>query len=330
MKALQITQPHEFHIVTIDRPEPGTGEVLIKVMASGICGTDIHILEGEYMGDYPVIPGHEFAGVVEQVGPEVSRIQVGDNVAVEPNIACDNCSYCLNNQQNFCENWQATGVTLPGGMAEYVVAPEKAVFNIGDLKLEEGALVEPLSCVLHGIQKARIRLADNVLVLGAGPIGILLLQAVNFQGAGSVTIVELDQVRADAAQAAGADRTYRSLNELPKETFEVVIDATGVISVMSRTPDFVKKGGTILLFGVPPKTNISFDAFTLFLKGITILTSFTSVRNSIQSIELLKNKRIDVSQLISHRLPLEEFGRGVELIKQMQENVKKVLIIPNA
>jgi D-arabinitol dehydrogenase (NADP+) len=330
MKALQITQPHEIHIVTIDRPEPGTGEVLIKVMASGICSTDIHILEGEYMGDYPVIPGHEFAGVVEQVGPEVSRIQVGDNVAVEPNIACDNCSYCLNNQQNFCENWQATGVTLPGGMAEYVVAPEKAVFNIGDLKLEEGALVEPLSCVLHGIQKARIRLADNVLVLGAGPIGILLLQAVNFQGAGSVTIVELDQLRADAAQAAGADRTYRSLNEVPKETFEVVIDATGVIPVMSRTTGFVKKGGTILLFGVPPKADVSFDAFTLFLKGITILTSFTSVRNSIQSIELLKNKRIDVSQLISHRLPLEEFGRGVELIKQKRENVKKVLIIPNA
>jgi threonine dehydrogenase-like Zn-dependent dehydrogenase len=200
MKALQITKAHESQIITLDRPEPGPNEVLIKVMASWICGTDIHILEGEYMGDYPVIPGHEFAGIVELVGTAVSRIQPGDHVAVEPNIACDNCSYCFNNQPNFCENWQTVGVTLPGGMAEYVVAPKKAVFHIGDLEFEEGAFVEPLSCVLHGVQKARIRLADHVVILGPGPIGILLLQTVKVQGARSVTVVELDQKQTGECQ----------------------------------------------------------------------------------------------------------------------------------
>ncbi len=329
MKALQITKPHELSVVTIERPQPGPGEALIKVMASGICGTDIHILEGEYIGDYPVIPGHEFAGVVEQVGEGVSRIKIGDHVAVEPNIACDNCSYCLNNQQNFCENWQATGVTLPGGMAEFVVAPEKAVFDIGDLAFEEGAFVEPLSCVLHGVQKTNLRLADKVVILGAGPIGLLLLQAVKVQGAQSVSVVELDQARAQAAEAAGADMLYRSLDDLPKDAFEVVIDATGVIPVMKRTPEFTRKGGKILLFGVPPKTNVEFDAFTLFLKGLTLLTSYTSVRNSLQAIDLLKNKRIDVKSLVSHRLRLEEFEHGVNLIKNKQENVKKVMILPN-
>ena len=298
-------------------------------MASGICGTDIHILEGEYLGAYPVIPGHELSGVVKQVGQAVSRIKVGDKVAVEPNIACDNCSYCLNNQQNFCENWQAVGVTLPGGMAEYVIAPEKAVFDIGELEFEEGAFVEPLSCVLHGVQKTCIRLADRVVILGAGPIGILLLQAVNVQGAQSVTVVELDQARAEAAQAVGADQVYRSLDDLPKDAFEVIIDATGVIPVMKRTPEFARKGGKILLFGVPPKTTVEFDAFTLFLKGLTILTSYTSVRNSLQAIDLLKNKRINVKPLISHRLPLAEFKHGVNLIKNKQEDVKKVLITPN-
>ena len=329
LKALQITKPHELKMVTLERPEPGPGEVLIKVMASGICGTDIHILEGEYVGAYPVIPGHEFSGVVEQAGQAVSRIKVGDKVAVEPNIACDNCSYCLNNQQNFCENWQGVGVTLPGGMAEYVIAPEKAVFDIGELEFDEGAFVEPLSCVLHGVQKTRIRLADRVVILGAGPIGILLLQAVNVQGAQSVTVVELDQARAEAAQTVGADQIYRSMDGLPKDAFEVVIDATGVIPVMKRTPEFTRKGGKILLFGVPPKTNIEFDAFTLFLKGLTILTSYTSVRNSLQAIDLLKNKRINVKPLISHRLPLAKFEHGVNLIKNKQENVKKVLITPN-
>jgi D-arabinitol dehydrogenase (NADP+) len=329
LKAVQITKPHELKMVTLERPEPGAREVLIKVMASGICGTDVHILEGEYLGAYPVIPGHEFAGVVEQVGQAVSRIKVGDKVAVEPNIACDNCSYCLNNQQNFCENWQAVGVTLPGGMAEYVIAPEKAVFNIGELEFEEGAFVEPLSCVLHGVQKTGIRLADRVVILGAGPIGLLLLQAVKVQGAQSVTVVELDQARAEAAQVAGADQIYRSLDDLPKDAFEVVIDATGVISVMQRTPEFARKGGKILLFGVPPKTNVEFEAFTLFVKGLTLLTSYTSVRNSLQALDLLKNKRINVKPLISHRLPLAEFGHGVNLIKNKQEHVKKVLITPN-
>jgi D-arabinitol dehydrogenase (NADP+) len=329
LKALQITKPHELKLVTLERPEPGPGEVLIKVMASGICGTDIHILEGEYLGAYPVIPGHEFAGVVEQVGQAVSRIKVGDKVAVEPNIACDNCSYCLNNQQNFCENWQAVGVTLPGGMAEYVIAPEKAVFNIGELEFEEGAFVEPLSCVLHGVQKTGIRLADRVVILGAGPIGLLLLQAVKVQGAQSVTVVELDQARAEAAQAAGADQIYHSLDGLPIDAFEVVIDATGVIPVMKRTPEFARKGGKILLFGVPPKTNVEFEAFTLFVKGLTILTSYTSVRNSLQALDLLKNRRINVKPLISHRLPLAEFEHGVNLIKNKQEHVKKVLITPN-
>jgi 2-desacetyl-2-hydroxyethyl bacteriochlorophyllide A dehydrogenase len=329
MKALQITKPHELKIVTLERPEPGPGEVLIKVMASGICGTDIHILEGEYVGAYPVIPGHEFAGVVEQTGQAVSRIKVGDKVAVEPNIACDNCSYCLNNQQNFCENWQAVGVTLPGGMAEYVIVPEKAVFDIGELEFEEGAFVEPLSCVLHGVQKTGIRLADRVVILGAGPIGILLLQAVSVQGAQSVTVVELDQARAEAAQAVGADQIYRSLDDLSQDAFEVIIDATGVIPVMKRTPEFARKGAKILLFGVPPKTTVEFDAFTLFLKGLTVLTSYTSVRNSLQAIDLLKNKRINVKPLISHRLPLAEFECGVNLIKSKLEHVKKVLVTPN-
>jgi len=329
MRALQITEPHELEMLTLELPQPDYGEVLIKVMACGICGTDIHILEGEYLGAYPVIPGHELAGIVEKVGPAVSRIKVGDKVAVEPNIACDNCSYCLNNHQNFCENWQAIGVTLPGGMAEYVIVPEKATFSIGELEFEEGAFVEPLSCVLHGVQKTSIRLADKVVILGAGPIGLLLLQVVKAQGTQSVTMVEVDDARAEAAQALGADQVYRSLDSLPKDAFEVVIDATGVIPVMMRTPEFAKKGGKILLFGVPPKTSVEFDAFTLFVKGLTILTSYTSVRNSLQAINLLKNKRINVRSLISHRLALTEFEQGVNLIRNKRENVKKVLILPS-
>ncbi|MCJ7625179.1 MAG: alcohol dehydrogenase catalytic domain-containing protein, partial [Anaerolineaceae bacterium] len=168
MKAIRIEQPNHLEILHLPRPEPGENEVLIKVMASGICGTDIHILRGEYLGDYPVIPGHEFSGIVEQLGIGVSRLRTGERVAVEPNLSCGNCAYCLENQQNFCLNWQAVGVTLPGGMAEYVVVPEAAVFSIEDMPFEWGAFMEPLSCVLHGIERTGIDLADRVAIIGAG------------------------------------------------------------------------------------------------------------------------------------------------------------------
>jgi threonine dehydrogenase-like Zn-dependent dehydrogenase len=111
-----ISSPNEITLSEIDNPIPDSGEALIQVMASGICGTDLHIYHGEYLGDYPVIPGHEFSGVVTAIGSQVERFKIGDRVAVEPNIACDNCEHCLNNRQNFCLNWQAVGVTLPGGM----------------------------------------------------------------------------------------------------------------------------------------------------------------------------------------------------------------------
>ena len=162
MKAIIISKPNEITLVERDIPKPGPGELLIQVMASGVCGTDLHIFRGEYMGDYPVIPGHEFSGIIIDTGSQITRFKKGDRVAIEPNIACDNCTNCLNNRQNFCLNWQAVGVTLPGGMEQYVLAPEKAVFDIGDLAFEYGAFVEPLSCVIHGIERAHISLGDNI------------------------------------------------------------------------------------------------------------------------------------------------------------------------
>jgi 2-desacetyl-2-hydroxyethyl bacteriochlorophyllide A dehydrogenase len=330
MKVASIIQPHQFQPHDLPIPEPAENEVLIKVMASGICGTDIHIFRGEYMGDYPVIPGHEFSGIVERVGEAVTRFKPGDRVAVEPNIACDNCYNCLNNRQNFCLNWQAVGVTRPGGMAQYVSVPEKAVFDIGDLPFEQGAFMEPLSCVLHGVERLGVELADKVAILGAGPIGNLLLYVIRLRGSALVTVVDKNPARAAAAGQHGADRWTTNLDDLLPDSFDVVIDATGAVPVMNQTIKFVRPGGRVLLFGVPPSgKNLELEAFTIFHKGLTILSSFTSVRNSYQALELLKTGRISVSQLISHRLSLEEFQRGIEILEAGRDQVMKVMIFPN-
>jgi 2-desacetyl-2-hydroxyethyl bacteriochlorophyllide A dehydrogenase len=330
MKAAKIIQPNVLEIVDIPIPGLGASEILIKVMASGICGTDIHIFRGEYLGDYPVIPGHEFSGLVEAVGTSVTRFKPGDRVAVEPNIACDNCDNCLNNRHNFCLNWSAIGVSRPGGMAQYVTAPEKSIFDIDEIPFEYGALMEPLSCVLHGIERLDPELASSIALFGAGPIGILLLQVLNLKGAASITVVDKNSNRAAFAQSMGADQVLTSLDDLVRDDFDAVVDATGAIPVMSRCLDFVRHGGKVLLFGVPPSgEKITLDAFQIFRKGLTILSSFTSLRNSYQALDLLKANRIPLGGLISHKLPLDSFQDGIDLLEGGFDDVKKVMIIPN-
>jgi 2-desacetyl-2-hydroxyethyl bacteriochlorophyllide A dehydrogenase len=330
MKTVVIPNPNEISVLERDVPEPGAGQLLIQVMASGICGTDLHIYRGEYMGKYPVIPGHEFSGAVAAVGSGVARFKAGDRVAIEPNIACDNCLNCLNNRQNFCLNWQAIGVTLPGGMEEYVIVPERAAFSIGDLPFEIGAFMEPLSCVVHGIERARIGLADHVAIFGAGPIGSLMIQMARIQGAAQITVLEINPGRAELASELGADRVVASFDQLLPDTYDIVIDATGAIPVMNRTIDYVRKGGTVLLFGVPPSgRNLEIEGFKIFQKGLTVLSSFTSVRNSFQAVDLLQSGQVKVDPLISHRLSLEEMPHALELIESRDPVVKKVIVQPN-
>ena len=330
MDSIVINKPKELFVQEREIPQPRPDEVLIQVMASGICGTDVHIYHGEYLGSYPVIPGHEFSGVITAAGSQIKRLKIGDRVAVEPNIACDNCSQCLNNRQNFCLNWQAIGVTLPGGMEQYVTVPEKAVFRIGDLPFEQAAFMEPLSCVIHGIERARIELADTIAILGAGPIGSLMLQLARLQGAAHITQLESNPGRAELARQLGADQVVARMEDLQLNTYDVVIDATGVLPVMNRAIDFARNGGTVLLFGVPPAgKNMEFEAFKIFQKGLTLLSSYTSVRNSFQAIGLLQSGQVKVEPLISHRLPLKELGKAFAMIENHDPSVKKVIMLPN-
>jgi D-arabinitol dehydrogenase (NADP+) len=330
VKSIKVLEPGRLVLEERQMPAAGPGDVLVKVMACGICGTDVHIWRGEYLGSYPVVPGHEFSGIVEAVGSGVTRSRPGDRVAVEPNVACDNCPSCLNNRQNFCLNWQGIGVTRPGGFAQYALAPERAVFAIGSLGFEEGAFMEPLSCVLHGLERARISAGANIAVLGAGPIGILLLESALALGAAAATVAERNPARLAFARTCGARTVVSSLDELEKDGYDLVIDATGSPPVMARTIDFARPGGTVLLFGVPPTgAKMEIEPFVIFRKGLTVLSSYTSVRNSFQALRLMQQGRVPVTRVVSHRLPLEEFTRGIELIETGADDVKKVLLLPN-
>jgi len=327
MKALVIEKPNHAIVKEVPIPEVGTGEIRIKVKASGICGTDIHIYRGEYLGSYPIIPGHEFAGIVDAVGEGVTRFALNDHVAVEPNISCHNCSACFSGRPNFCDNWQGVGVSRPGGFAEYVVVPENAAFSIGSLDFAQGSFMEPLSCVLYGVQKAQVHLADKILIMGAGPIGILLLKTVLTQGASEVTQLDTNKGRLQLAKKSGAKHIETDVNSLKKEAYDMVIDATGVPFLLEKSLDLARKGGTLLWFAVPKKdATVTISPFKIFEKGLHIIGSYTSVRNSIQAVRMLENGKINVSDVISHRLPLEEFVKGIETIEKSEEGVLKVII----
>jgi len=191
--------------------------------------------------------------------------------------------------------------------------------------------MEPLSCVVHGIERTNIDMADQVAILGAGPIGCLMLQMARIQGAAHITVMESNPGRADLALQLGADRVIHNMDDMQTDVYDVVIDATGAIPVMNRTIDFVRKGGTVLLFGVPPSgRNIEFEGFKIFQKGLRILSSFTSVRNSYQAVGLLQSGQIRVAPLISHYLPLNDMPHALELIESRDPAVKKVIVQPNS
>lgn len=339
MRAAQITTPGVVENISLDTEvysdycsqleNPSSNWLTIQVSASGICGTDLHIFEGEYLGAYPIIPGHEFSGTITAVGPEVKNLKIGDRVAVEPNLSCGVCSACLENRQHFCENWQAVGVTLPGGMASHVSAPEQAVFKIGKLNFRSGAFMEPLSCVVHGVELVGPELADRIALIGAGPIGMLLFRVLRSAGVAFIDVIDKNKSRAEFAEKSGADTVFNELSAVKKGAYDIVVDATGAIPVLEQSIDLARPGGKLLFFGVPPKDKqMRIEPFKLFNNELTIISSFTSLRNSRQAIDLMRSGQVKVDDLVSHVLPLGELKRGIQLLLEPTEPVMKVMIDP--
>jgi 2-desacetyl-2-hydroxyethyl bacteriochlorophyllide A dehydrogenase len=260
MKACLFEAKEKYVICDIEKPVPQKDEVLIRVKVVGICGTDIHILKGEYFSDFPLIAGHEFSGEVVEVGEEVTQFQPGDRVTADPNIFCDKCYFCKINKNNHCLDSHVVGVTQNGAFAEYVAVSEKGIFSIPDhLSYSEAALAEPLACVVYGIRRSGIKPGEKVLIFGAGAIGLLLMSLLKMNGASQVVMVDISQKKLDFAKKMGASEVIlnnedgeKKLKAIAPFGFELVADATGSPRVMERELQFVEPDGTFLVFGVAP------------------------------------------------------------------------------
>lgn len=330
MRAVVYAEPYKVSVQDLPMPKVNSDEVLIRVETAGVCGTDIHLYEGGYDPRYPLVPGHEFSGVVVEVGSEVTRYSPGDRVTADPNLYCDSCYYCRQDMQNHCESWKAIGVTLPGAFAEYVVAPEYAVYSIHNLSFTDGAFVEPLSCVVYGQQRARIRMADSVLIHGAGPIGLLHLQLAKRVGAVSVTITDLRAERLVLAEKLGADHTVQAgdkanerLYKIEPRGYDLVIDATGVPAVVEGALKQLKTGGRFLMFGVcPNESEIRVSPYDVYRRDLEIIGAYALRKTFLPAISLLEAKVIQTAPLVGTTVGLEELPDALELMRSGKAPMK--------
>lgn len=317
MQAVIFPKAESIAVERVPDPSCAPDEVIVQVARCGICGTDVHIYRNEYMSDFPLIPGHEFGGVIVETGREVTDFKVGERVAVDPNLYCGHCEFCRAEQANHCVNWQGVGVTRSGGFAEFVNVPAKACYHLPDsLTDQQAAFVEPLACVVHALKRFRIAPGDSLLILGGGPMGMLLLQAMRHNGAAQAVVVEKQPGRLELARklgataviAAGPDQDAQ-LKELAPRGFNVVVDATGVPAVIEHAFTYLRPRGQFLQFGVTPNhAKVHISPYDLFHNDWTIIGSFALCYTFQPAITMLANGIVDVNPLVSDTAPLFAFG----------------------
>jgi D-arabinitol dehydrogenase (NADP+) len=323
VKAAYYQARRELDVREAPDPEPGPNEVLVRVAACGICGTDQHIYEGDFFPSYPLIGGHELAGEVVALGPQSVEtvVRAGDRVAVDPSLFCGSCFFCQRAQGNHCLNWNAIGVTRDGGFAEYVVAPTANVYPVGEMPYEVAAFIEPISCVVYGLKRLRIPVGANALVYGVGAIGLLMLQLVAHGGASTVAVVDLREDKLKLARSLGAHAavpvgptTDDALREISPLGFDVVIDCTGVPAVVEHMFTHVRNDGKLLFFGVnPPDARIALSPYDVYQKDLEIHGSFALRYTFHDAFALLQSGAVDVAPLLSDRFPIEHFPQALEL-----------------
>lgn len=296
--------------------EIDSDELLIQVHSCGVCGTDYHILNGDAHSKPPVVPGHEFSGVISGVGKDVKSFREGDRIAVDPNIICGYCSYCRSGAPNHCENLQALGVDINGGFAEYVLVPYKQAYQIPDeLSLEEAAFAEPLSCCIHGIKKAGIASDSTVIVVGGGSIGLMMVQLAKLSGASRVILIEPVDEKRKIGFELGADVTINPIENNILESCvsicssgrRVVLECAGKPKTTELSINLAGKNGTVLLFGLAPKKpKIKLDLQYIFKNEIRIFSSLLNPFTFENALELISKNKINVKRLISKRTALKD------------------------
>ena len=337
MKAAVCHKPLDLRIEEVGKPEPGGGQAVVKIKATGVCGSDVdgYIGKHPWIG-YPIILGHECSGIVDTVGPGVTEFKSGDKVVIEPFFVCEKCPSCLKGHYNMCREITIIGHQVPGSFAEYILIGERFLHPLPQgVSFEVGALAEPISGALHGIGRCNLKIGDFVVVLGCGTIGYFLTQHAVNSGA-KVLVSEPDARKREAALAVGAsyamDPTAESLVDKVMELTDgvgadCVIEAVGIPKTIQITVALGRKGGTILLMGWTGNETDPFDCTTMTLDEMTVLGTMGFAWDFPVTLDLLARNRIDAQRIITHRFTLDQCRDALEMLHERRDGVWKAAIV---
>lgn len=336
MKAFQVRAPFEFGLAQVDRPEIAPGEVQVDVAYAGICGSDMHIIHGQNaFVRFPRVTGHEFSGVIRQVGAGVEHLQVGDRVCIDPVISCGTCYPCRIGQPNVCTQLQVIGVHRDGGFSEQVCVPAQNAHRLPDsMPLSHGALVEPYSIALNVLDRMQPHPGDSVLIYGAGVIGLTLVQMARALGLTDITVTDVLDSRLETARALGASRTLNgqavdveaTMRELTQgEGVPLIVDAACIPALMPQMVRLASPAGRIGLLGfnATPSDLVQLE---MIKKELTLVGSRLNNRKFPRVIELIAGGQLQVQDLISHRIAFDDMPGAIELIEQHPEQTRKILV----
>lgn len=341
MKAAYYEAAKTWSVTEVPTPEAAPGQVRIKVGQVGMCGTDLHIHDGEFGAVFPLVPGHELVGVVDQLGDGVTRFQVGEQVTVNPNVYCGQCPYCLAGRLGQCDGMLGFGSNFQGFFAEYAIADHKLVFSTEGLASDTAVFSEPTSCAMHGLESLQMRPGGSALVLGAGPTGLLLAQLIASGGASSVTVAGPSQFKLDTASHLGVDRTVLIDRDDPQaniaallaasphgDGYDAVVEATGSPVVGDICVPLTRRGGTVLIYGVTRDDDVvRIRPFDVFRREITIRGSFAEMTSFGAAIDALRGGRVRTDGIVTHRFPLDDYGLALETLRN-DPTAHKVVIVP--
>lgn len=341
MKALRLYDPRDLRLDEVPRPEPGPGEALVRVRAVGVCGSDVHYYLDGRIGDivtpFPFVLGHECAGEVVALGPGVEGPRVGARVAIDPAIPCGRCEVCLDGHPNCCPDVRFLSTPpLSGALAEYIVHPARLCLPLpGGLDFADGAMLETLGVAIHAVGLAKLQPGDTVAVLGAGPIGLLVLQVALCSGASAAYVSEpIPARRALAAKLGAADVCDPGAEEAAewllartgRRGVDVAIEAAWGGEAVGQAVHMARYAGRVVLIGIPRDDRVTFSASAARRKGLTILVSRRMKHVYPRAMALVERGAVDVRAIISHRVPLERAGEGFELVAALQDGVVKVVV----
>lgn len=341
MSAVRLHATDDLRLDTVPVPTPAHGEVLVKVWRSGICGTDLHITKGNFPApNLPLTLGHEFSGVIAEVGEGVDSLTSGVGVVVDINIACGHCYFCRRGQKLFCPDIEQLGVHRAGGLAEYVAVPAANVYELpAALSLDDAAYVEPLACAIHGQDRIGVRSGDRVLIIGGGPMGLAHIALSQLAGASAVIVSEPDPARRQLAGAMGADVLIDPFETPLEERLaeltdgigpDVVIEAVGSIPTYEAAISVVRRGGRILAYGAAPQTaTMSLRPFDIYSKELTIVGSYAGTYDTWpRAIALLAEGRFTPSTIVDSVRPLSEAVAAIRALATDKSTVKVHIQMP--